>query len=162
MISEEISQDLTANPESKRAKRIAFQYLKVRNRSEKEIRVQLRKKEIAQAIIEQTVEYLKKLNLINDQQFARDWISTRVKKPLGLRRIFFELKEKGIDEGVLAQELSEARSNSNEEDVVARLAAKRLLRYHGLDQRTQKRRIFEYLIRRGFTPAVVTRIVEGL
>ena len=100
--------------------------------------------------------------LINDQQFARDWINMRLRKPLGLRRIFFELKQKGISTDVMTRELSFARGNINEEEIISGLAAQRALKYQGVDERTKKRRVFEYLIRRGFTPEAVTKIVEGI
>ena len=148
--------------EFKRAKTVSFQFLKIRNRSEKEIRTQLLKKKIPTEIIDQTIPYLKKLELINDRQFARDWIAMRLQKPMGRRRIFFELKEKGISEEILEEEITAVPRQEKEEQIVETLARRRLERYKNLDETKQKRRVFEYLARRGFEVDTVKKVVERL
>ncbi len=148
--------------EFKRAKTIAFQFLKIRNRSEKEIRTQLLKKKISSEIIDQTIPYLKNSELINDRQFARDWIAMRLQKPMGRRRIFFELKQKGISEEILEEETKVVPREEGEERIVETLARKRLERYKNLDETKQKRRVFEYLARRGFEVDTVKKVVEHL
>ena len=145
-----------------RTKRIAFQFLKIRNRSEKEIQNQLLKKKISAQTIERTISYLKKLELINDRQFARDWIHLRLQKSLGLRRIFFELKQKGISGEILEEEIKAVPREESEEKIVEALARRRLERYKNLDEPKRKRRVFEYLVRRGFEVGIVTKVVEIL
>lgn len=146
--------------EFKRAKTLAFQFLKIRNRSEQETRIQLSKKKISSQIIDRTIQYLKNLELINDRQFARDWIHMRLQKPFGLRRIFFELKQKGISDEILEEESKVVPRAESEERIVETLARKRLERYKNLDETKQKRRVFEYLVRRGFDVDMVTKVVE--
>ena len=145
------------------AKRSAFHFLKIRDRSEKEIRTQLNKKKFSQETIEQTVQYLKKLELINDRQFARDWIRMRLQKPFGLRRIFFELKTlKGVSEEILKEEMSVGSKEYSPDEALAALVQKRVSKYKNLDEPKRKRRVFEYLIRRGFDLEQVKKVVERL
>ena len=148
--------------EFKRAKTLAFQFLKIRNRSEKEILAQLSKKKISSQTLDQTIQYLKNLRLINDRQFARDWIAMRLQKPLGRRRIFFELKQKGISDEILEEEITAVPRQESEEQIVETLARRRLERYKSLDESKRKRRVFEYLARRGFEIDTITKVVEHL
>lgn len=153
---------MTIEDEFKKAKTLAFQFLKVRNRSEKEVRAQLLKKKISGKVIEQTVFHLKKIALINDRQFARDWIAMRLQRPWGRWRIFFELKQKGVSDEILEEEITAGPRPESEERIVEMLARKRLERYKNLDETKQKRRVFEYLARRGFDVDMITKVIESL
>ncbi len=70
--------------------------LKFRLRSEKEIRLRLKKKKFDSKIIDETAAFLKDKDFINDNNFAHLWLESRLKRPLGLRRIKEELRQKGI------------------------------------------------------------------
>ncbi len=149
--------------EFSKAKRCAFQFLKIRSRSEKEIRDQLNKKKIDPETIEQTVQYLKSVDLINDRQFARDWIQMRLQKPFGLRRIFFELKNlKGIPEEILKEEIASVAGDFPEEQTISTLVKKCAFKYKNLDEAKRKRRLYEYLARRGFDVDIITKVIERL
>ena len=149
--------------EFSKAKRCSFQFLKVRNRSQKEIKDQLNKKKFNPQTIEQTVQYLKSVDLINDRQFARDWIRIRLNKPFGLRRIFFELKNiKGISEEILKEEITLARQDFKEEPTIEALAKKCALKYKNLEAAKRKRRLYEYLARRGFNIDIITKVIERI
>ena len=145
-----------------RAKKLSFQFLKIRNRSEQEIRNQLNKKKISPAVIDQTIQYLKKMELINDRQFARDWIRMRLQKPFGLRRIFFELKEKRISDDIIEEETQSLPRGQTEEKIAENLARQRFERYKNLEEPKGKRRVFEYLVRRGFGVEMARKVVESL
>ena len=153
---------MTTQDEFQRAKTLAFRFLKICNRSEKEIRDQLLKKKIPSETIDRTIQYLKNLELINDRQFAREWIQMRLQKPLGLRRIFFELKQKGISDQILEEESKAVPRQESEEQIVEALARRRLERYKNLEEPKRKRRVFEYLVRRGFEVEAITKVIEHL
>lgn len=133
-----------------RAKQIVFRLLKIRNRSEKEIKDRLKLKDLDDNTIEKTLQYFKDALLIDDRQFAKWWINARLTKPFGFRRIQFELKNKGIHDEIAKEELSAAFSQISEVRLMETLVRKRLSRYKNLDPLTKKRRLFEYLARRGF------------
>ncbi len=152
------------NEEFIRAKKIAFQFLKVRNRSEKEIRRKFIQKKINAEVTTQTLDYLKKLDLVNDRRFARDWITMRLGVSYGLKRIFFELKEKGIAKSIIDDVLTEIKVDRpyNEEDTITCVVQKRMQRYKNLEPEKAKRRMFEYLARRGFSLDKIKSTVEKL
>ena len=149
--------------EFSKAKRAAFGSLKIRNRSEKEIREKLTRKKFNPDTIEQTVQYLKSVDLINDRQFARDWIRMRLAKPFGLRRIFFELKSmKGIPQEILKEEIASVEQNSSEESTIEALAKKCAHKYKNLEAAKRNRRLYEFLARRGFNVDIITKVIEKL
>jgi len=86
----------------------------------------------------------------------------RLQKPLGRRRIFFELKQKGISDEILEEEITAVPRQESEEQIVETLARRRLERYKSLDESKRKRRVFEYLARRGFEIDTITKVVEHL
>ncbi len=152
----------TDKKELLRAKTIVFRLLKVRPRSEGEIRTRLKLKKIAEGTIENTVTYFKHIDLINDRQFAKAWTQARLLKPFGLNRIRFELKNKGINDTLLKETISEAAKTFPEVHTIARLVQKRLPKYKSADPLKTKRQLFGYLVRRGFKPGDVTSALSKI
>src|SRR5512133_2594896 len=76
-LSEEKIEQLQAEDARERAVQQAMLFLSYRVRSESEIRQNLRKHEIPDAVIEQTLERLRQDGLANDQHFARTWVENR-------------------------------------------------------------------------------------
>ncbi|MFA5356951.1 MAG: regulatory protein RecX [Candidatus Omnitrophota bacterium] len=134
--------------------------LKFRLRSEKEVRDRLKKKKFDAETIEDTVSFLKEKAFIDDEQFARAWIRSRVKKPLGIRRLKVELRLKGIDKAIIDAGINELKSDYSEEDVVKSIAKNRLSRLKGIDQQKAKKRVYAYLLRRGFSPESIIEVLN--
>lgn len=151
-----LSSDIT------KAKRIVFQLLKFRERSRKEIEERLKKKKFTRETINTVIDYLDKLDLINDEEFASGWMKSRLNKPLGLRRISFELKQKGITEEIIEQAQNNIKDNYSEYEVVSKLAKEKLQKLKNLDSKKAKGRIYSFLIRRGFSLDVINEVVSEL
>ena len=148
-----------------RAKTYIFRLLKIRFRSEKEARDKLQQKGFSEPTADEAVGYFKSLDLINDRQFARRWIASRLSssnKPFGVHRIRFELKEKGIDPDLLKEEFERATADYSEGEVVARLARRQALKYRDIPREKVKQRVYGYLLRRGFNPAVVMKAIKDI
>lgn len=145
-----------------RAKNYAFLLLKVRQRSEKEIQERLKKKKFDEDIIRQVLSFLKEKEFVNDTNFTKSWIESRLGKRLGLRRIKQELKVKGIDRQTIERELQEAKKGYAESEIVLRLAKERLMRLKNIEPQKAKRRIFSYLARRGFSPEIIFDVINNL
>ncbi len=148
--------------ELRKARNSAFQFLKTRNRSEKETRLRLLKKKFTGDVVEQTIQYLKSVQLLDDRQFARDWIQMRRRKPFGARRILFELREKGIASEIIKEEIEQSTTDYSEVDAVISLAQKCLQKYQQLDQPTALRRLAGYLSRRGFNNETIEKVINHL
>ncbi len=106
-------------------------------------------------MVRETLSFLKAKRFVDDDAFARMWIESRIKKPLGLRRLRQELQGKGIDASIIEERLREIKKGYREETVVAQLIGQKLEKLKGIDPRKAKSRIYGYLARRGFSPEVI-------
>lgn len=155
-MSSELCSDIT------KAKRIIFQLLKFRARSRKEIEDRLKKKKFTREAISSVIDYFDKLDLINDEEFAAGWMKSRLRKPLGLRRIYFELKQKGITEEIIEQLKDNIKDSYNEYEVVTDLAKSKLNKLKNIELDKAKSRIYRYLLSRGFSIDVINEVVSEL
>lgn len=147
---------------SKKALEYAFLLLKYRLRSVNEIRLRMKQKKFTQEVIDRTVSFLKEKRFIDDNIFARAWVDSRIKRPLGLRRIEQELKLKGVDKDVIQAQIAKAKLDYSEENVIKDIIQKRLKGPKAKDAQEIKRKMYAYLIRRGFSPEVVYDAVAEL
>jgi len=145
-----------------KARNYAFLLLKFRLRSEEEIRQRLRKKKFDSLVIEETLSFLKAKGFIDDHYFAKAWVESRIKKPLGIRRLKVELKMKGIDNAIIDSCINAIRENYSEEDIIGQLVKERLKKVNGIDPQKAKARIYAYLLRRGFSPGVIMDTLNHL
>jgi len=145
-----------------KAKSTVERLLKFRPRSEFEIRSKLKEKGFGGEVIDQTVFYFQKLDVLNDTVFAKGWIRSRLNKPMGARRIKEELRLKGIDKEIIAAQLTEAKTNYDETEAVQKAAEKRLRSYRNLKTEQKKQRLFGYLARRGFSNESIYKVLKGL
>ena len=81
--------------------------LSYREHSRKELKNKLIKKFDNAQLVEKTLTKLEDNNLINDIRFAEAYISMRKRKGFGPKKIFFELKEKGIPDSVARKIIEE-------------------------------------------------------
>ncbi len=142
-----------------KARAYAFLLLKFRQRSEKELRSRLNRKKFDREVIDSTIRFLKEKNFIDDRCFARSWIKARIKRPLGIRRLEVELKLKGVSPDIIEEELDTISKDYSEEEVVTGIILTKSESLKRIDPEKAKRRIYSYLLRRGFSPGV---IIEAL
>jgi regulatory protein len=140
----------------------AFRLLKFRLRSEKEIITRLTRRGYSTATIEKVVRFLKQSSFLSDEEFAKIWTESRLKRPFGLRRIRQELKDKGVKEDLVEACLSQVKANYCEQETVLRLARQRLSRLKDPSSFKTKARLYNYLLRRGFSADTVYEVVVKL
>lgn len=140
----------------------AFLLLKFRLRSELELRRRLENKKFDESTISQAVGFLKEKKFIDDNVFAEIWVNSRLKKPFGLSRIRRELALKGIAKPVIEGVIGKIKSDYPEEAVVLDLAKKRISKSSGLDSQKVKRRVYGYLLRRGFSSQISMDVLNKL
>ncbi|HAJ56884.1 MAG TPA: RecX family transcriptional regulator [Candidatus Omnitrophica bacterium] len=138
-----------------KARNCALRLIKFRLRSEKEVRDKLKEKGFAAETIDTAVDFLKKTGLLDDTLFARLWVESRIKRPLGLARLRLELKKKGIDKGVIEPVLEAASANYSEEEAVKNIIDMKIKKMRGLDPVKAKRRLYGFLLRRGYPYGLV-------
>lgn len=138
--------------------------LRLRPRSEKEIRDKLKVKKYESKALEELVAYFKNLNYINDREFAKAWLESRLRKPLGFKAIRAELIQKGVDSEIIEELLSQKSRNFNEAMVVQELAEKRFNKLRGKQDSAEKikDKLYGYLLRRGFSNDIIIGVIGNL
>ena len=142
------------------ARAYAFLLLKFRLRSEGELKARLRLKGFSEELSQDTVNFLKDKQFIDDRVFARGWAASRLKRPLGLRRIKQELVQKGLDQEVIEETFVAAKKDYDEGSIVRQLAQQRFSKLKGIEPLKAKARVYAYLMRRGFSPEVVGEVIS--
>ncbi len=160
-VGQQLTDDEIAQLESQdsveKAYNRALNYLSYRPRSSSEIRRNLRKKGIDDAIVEAVIERLERGGLVDDHEFAHYWGENRLTfKPRGCRALRHELRAKGVPDAAINAALEDV-----DEEPAARQAAeagaRRLSRH---DPQTFRRKLSAYLARRGFSYGIIKPIVD--
>ena len=143
-------EEITEEERKKEAKDIALKFLSFRRRTEKQVREKLKKKEFDERTIDTTIDKLKEFDLINDLEFAFSWVKDRLAyKPRGKKLLRQELWKKGIRKDIIEQVTEELCQD--EDKKALELVEKTRKRYKNLEPKVAKRRMFNLLLRRGFS-----------
>ncbi|MBE9525027.1 MAG: RecX family transcriptional regulator [Chloroflexi bacterium] len=135
----------------------ALNFLSYRPRSEAEVRRNLIKHDTPEDCIEETLERLRDLDLVSDQQFAETWVENRSTfRPRGRRALFSELRAKGIHNKTIDVVLQDL----DEDDLAYRAAQKKVRQYRGLAWPEFKKKMLGFLARRGFNYSVAAPVIE--
>jgi regulatory protein len=155
-LSEEKIAKLQADDARERAYQQAMLFLSYRARSEKEIRQNLVKHEIPAEVVEETLQRLRDEGIANDDKFARIWVENRnTFRPRSRRVLTMELRQKGLDEEAVHAAVAEV-----DEDALAYDSAlKRANRFKNLEWSEFRKKLSEYLARRGFGYSVIAPTV---
>ena len=137
----------------------AFRFLGYRPRSEAEVQVKLTQLGFPQQIIETTLQKLRSLNFLNDENFARGWARAKTEgRGYGPLRVEKELRQKGIAKSLIRQIVQETFGQQE-----GRERAKSLLekRFRGKDLGNVKilHRAVAFLQRRGYRSSVIAGII---
>lgn len=158
--------EIQSAAEKKEATEYAYLFLSYRGRSEKEMRERLKRKGFSEPTADQVIQTLKSQSLINDVELAKNLTDSRFKNRLwGRSRVRQDLVKKGI-EPKMAEEVSREIESQMPEDLADederayRLLMKRKEQIKSLDVRTQHRRLFGYLARRGFSFDVIEKVLS--
>jgi len=145
----------------RKVKEAALNFLSYRARSEKEIKDKLKNKGYSERVIDEVISDLKRSDLVNDNQFALNWIKDRLEhKPRGEKLLRAELSRLGIKEEFIEKTLAQVYPKENEIEIAKGLIKKRKRRYANLEPRLAKKRMSDFLLRRGFPYEVVKEILE--
>jgi regulatory protein len=131
----------------------------LRPRSEKEIKTWFYKKQVPESIQSQLIDKLIKLELLNDEAFAKWWVEQRQSfKPKGKSALKAELISKGINRTIIDKVLSS--SDLDEKGQARQLVEKKLYRWQGLPELERKKKISDFLLRKGYSWEVIKGILK--
>ena len=141
------------------AKQKAYRLLSMRPHSEKELEKKLREKGFPAVVIKEALEKLHDLKYLDDASFAIGWArNLAVNKLWGDRKIFVNLREKGVEAELISAAVEEARREISEEEAIAFLIKKKASRKKiDILAVKGKKRIFQSLMGRGFPPGLILK-----
>lgn len=160
---DEISQErLSAVREAEErhaAMKTALRLLSYRPRSEREIRERLAKKGVRAEMRDATVARLRETGLIDDAAYARAFVESRGRtSPRARRLIAAELRTKGVGRQVA----DEATAEIDEREAAYRAAARRARSLTKASFADFRRRLGDFLVRRGFDYETAEETVSRL
>ncbi len=142
-----------------RAMDAAARLLGFRARSEHELRTRLQQKGFTPEAVDYTLSTLARLGLLDDREFARDWVAMRPGR--GPARLRQELRQKGIHRDV-AENVVDGIS-AEEEFASALHVARRAVRARtAAPDPAELLRVRHLLQRRGFSYEVIGRVLTHL
>ncbi|MEC9488258.1 MAG: regulatory protein RecX [Halanaerobium sp.] len=145
------------------AKKYVLELLSYRQRSRQEIITRLTKKGFDRDLARQTCEYLAQRGYIDEEKLVRDWIHDGVNlKRKGPRKLYYELKSKGVPDGIIAEGLDEYYPEE-EQLQACKETAEKWLKKRGLDlEKAARLKLKKYLYRRGFYGSIIDQVVGEL
>ncbi len=136
----------------------AVEYLAVREHSENELILKLRRKGYDNETALAAVDLLKKRGYLDDHRFAEMWIESRLKKhPEGRSSLLAGLARKGVDRAIAESVLEELLDEERTEDALSRCIEK-YLRTRSKDPK----KLINHLLRRGFRYNDIKQKMTGL
>jgi len=163
-----VEQELSDRKIEEIVKRAEFQktldkllrFATLRPRSEKEIKDWLKRKKVHESLNKDLFIRLKRLDLTDDEKFARWWVEQRrLFKPRGKRALEMELRVKGIKKEKISQVLSD--SKVDEEKVARELLDKKAYKWKNLPGREAQQKMGQFLARKGFDWEIIRKVLGG-
>lgn len=147
--------------EQLKARKKAMRLLEHMNRTEKGLYEKLRES-FSQEAAQDALEYVKSFGYINDLRYAQTYISGRIQKK-SRQKIFQELFQKGIDrETAETAWTSETEFEEPDERELIRQEIQKKYEKGTVLEDKEMRRLYGYLVRRGFKNGDIFRVLEEL
>lgn len=141
----------------KRVIKRAMYLLQKMNRTEEGLRQKLRESHYPEELIDEAVDYVKSFHYIDDFRYASAYIRYHQSEKSRLQ-LKMTLQKRGISPDVIEQALEEEYED-HEDQLIQDLLAKKNYDSEHMD-RKEKYRIYQYLLRRGFSGSAVKRQME--
>ena len=135
--------------------------MRFRPRSIKEMAQRLKQKGHRGFIIAQAIDELKEKDFLDDKVFAKLWIGDRISlKPSGKNLIVRELRSKGLDDESINAAFNEYEGAFDEYEIARPLARRKLGQMKGVEGEKAKKKLLDFLSRRGFSYNTIWRIIK--
>lgn len=164
VLSEAERQELEHAEGELTAKMAALNFIAYRPRTEQEVRKKLASKEVAEPVIDRVIDRLYALKYLDDAAYAKDYAASRfANRGLGPQRIRAELIKRGVKPGLAEAAVRELLEAVDPLEAAREHAEKRWNRLSGeTDIRKRRKKVSDYLVRRGFGFETVRRVIDEL
>ena len=141
----------------------AVKLLAAKPRSVAELRERLlQRRGTTKAVVETVISRLREYGYLDDERYAFSYASSKVKqRPIGRRRLERDLKFKKIDNNVAAEALELVYTETPEEQLIDRAIEKRIRLRGRPKDRAEAKKLFDHLLRQGFSFDLVSEKVRS-
>jgi regulatory protein len=143
------------------ARAICLRQLTAGPRSRAQLATALARRNVPAEAATQVLDRFAEVGLVDDAEFARQWVETRHRgRGLSRRALDHELHIKGVAPADRAAALDTVDTDA-EAEVARRLVDRKLPSTRGLDPAVRARRLAGMLARKGYPPGVAFRVVRA-
>jgi regulatory protein len=140
----------------------ALHLLGRRELSIKQLRERLLDREHPREDVDRAIELLRENRAVDDERVAAAYVRTALKvKGRGRLRIQRELQEMGIDKDVAGAALAAAFGDVDERSLIAKALQKKLRGKKKLADAAEYARVYQFLMRQGFSPGAVAAALRA-
>ncbi|MCD6117079.1 RecX family transcriptional regulator [bacterium] len=160
-LTEEELSEIKRAEEFSGAKEKGFLLLSYRARSISEFKSRLKQSRYSPEIVDAVTEEFINKGYLNDKEFAKSFVISRmVTKPASKSYIINELIRHNIDTETAQNAVEISYGDLHEREVAASLVKKKS-KHYSKDNEKDKKRLFDFLRRRGFSFEIIKDVVEN-
>jgi regulatory protein len=142
---------------------IALKLLARRELSLAQVRARLEERDYPTDEISAAIDHLLETGALDDARVARAYATTAAKiKGRGRLRVVRELQAMGIDRQIAAEAVGEVFGDLDERSLVAKAIQKKLRGRTKVKDTGERARLYHYLVRQGFSPALIADALRKL
>ncbi len=154
-------EQITTAQQDSQTRQAALNLLNYRARTRQELVRRLRRKDLPADSIQRVIADLVEKGLVDDQQFAKWMVDSLTRRnDLGKRAIANKLRQAGVDREIAETVISEELHDYDERSRAEQAAAKQMKRLANIEPTTRRRRLYSYLLRRGFSPYLIRDVLQ--
>lgn len=155
-------EEMNFEDEIRKAFNKSLDFLSFRMRSENEVRQKLKEKEFGEAVIDEAIKKLYKLNFLDDRAFSEALMRTQMRSAKkGPKAIQQDMQKKGIDKQVQKDVLA-SYSEEEQLEIAKGLAEKIADKEKTKTPRQIEQKISDTLLRKGYSYALIKQAVADL
>ena len=140
----------------------ALHMLGRRELSVQQVRDRLIEREHSRDDVDRAIDLLIENKALDDARVAGAYVRTAIRiKGRGRLRIQRELQMMGISRDVAAEALADAFGEVDERTLIAKALQKKLRSNQQISTAAEYARVFQFLMRQGFSPASVTAVLRA-
>ena len=143
----------------------ALDILAFRGRATRELRNALLRKGEEAANVDHALERLTAMGLLDDASYARQYSHAKIVGPgFSRRRLQAELAKRGVARDVADEAIADALAEDDVDSdaILERVAARKLRSLEKEDAPTRRRRLYEFLARRGYDSDDIRRVMDRM
>ena len=143
----------------------ALDMLAFRGRATRELRLALLRKGEEEANVDHALERLLSMGLLDDAAYSRQYAHSKIMGPgYSRRRLQAELARRGVARDIADAAIAEALAEDDvdADAILERVATRKLRSLERLDEPTRRRRLYEFLARRGYDSDDIRRVMDRL